>query len=77
MDVTRMTRLAQWNLYTLAENYPEYMDRYSITMERLKMVSQVHLRAAWQEACVPGLDSSVPGLGRSPREGKGHPLQCP
>ena len=32
MDVTRMTRLAHWNLYTLAENYPEYMDRYSITM---------------------------------------------
>ena len=32
-----MTRLAHWNLYTLAENYPEYMDRYSITMERLKM----------------------------------------
>ena len=37
MDVTRMTRLAHWKLYTLAENYPEYMDRYSITMERLKM----------------------------------------
>ena len=28
MDVTRMTRLAHWNLYTLAENYPEYMDNY-------------------------------------------------
>ena len=26
MDVTRMTRLAHWKLYTLAENYPEYMD---------------------------------------------------
>ena len=37
MDVTRMTRLAHWKLYTLAENYPEYMDRYSIMMERLKM----------------------------------------
>ena len=24
MDVTRMTRLAHWKLYTLAENYPEY-----------------------------------------------------
>ena len=34
MDVTRMTRLAHWKLYTLAENYPEYMDRYSIMMER-------------------------------------------
>ena len=31
-----MTRPARWNLYTLAENYPEYMDRYSITMERLR-----------------------------------------
>ena len=28
MDVTRMTRLAHWNLYTLAENYPEYMDSH-------------------------------------------------
>ena len=37
MDVTTMTRPARWNLYTLAENYPEYMDRYSITMERLRM----------------------------------------
>ena len=35
--VKMMTRLAHWKLYTLAENYPEYMDRYSITMERLKM----------------------------------------
>ena len=34
MDVTRMTRLAHWKLYTLAEKYPEYMDRYSIMMER-------------------------------------------
>ena len=25
MDVTRMTRLAHWKLYTLAENYPEYI----------------------------------------------------
>ena len=33
MDVMTMTRPARWNLYTLAENYPEYMDRYSITME--------------------------------------------
>ena len=41
MDVTRMTRLAHWKLYTLAENYPEYMDRYSITMERLKMAIHV------------------------------------
>ena len=32
-----MTRLAHWKLYTLAENYPEYMDRYPIMMERLKM----------------------------------------
>ena len=36
MDVMRMTRPARWNLYTLAENYPEYMDRYSITMEDLR-----------------------------------------
>ena len=42
MDVTRMTRLAHWNLYTLAENYPEYMDRYSITMERLKMAINIY-----------------------------------
>ena len=35
MDVMRMTRLAHWKLYTLAENYPEYMDRYSITMESM------------------------------------------
>ena len=34
MDVTRMTRLAHWKLYTLAENYPEYMHRYSIMTER-------------------------------------------
>ena len=34
MDVTRMRRLAHWKLYTLAEKYPEYMDRYSIMMER-------------------------------------------
>jgi len=37
MDVMRMTRLAHWKLYTMAEKYPEYMDRYSIAMERLKM----------------------------------------
>ena len=35
--LTMMTRLAHWKLYTLAENYPEYMDRYSIMMERPKM----------------------------------------
>ena len=34
MDVTRMKRLAHRKLYTLAEKYPEYMDRYSIMMER-------------------------------------------
>ena len=37
MDVMRMTRLAHWKLYTMAEKYPEYMDRYSIAIERLKM----------------------------------------
>ena len=37
MDVTRITRLAHWKFYTMAEKYPEYMDRYSIAMERLKM----------------------------------------
>ena len=34
MDVTRMTRLAHWKLYVIAEKYPEYMYRYSIVMER-------------------------------------------
>ena len=37
MDVTRMTRLAHWKLYTMAEKYPEYIDRYSIAMEIFKM----------------------------------------
>ena len=37
MDVMRMIRLAHWKLYTIAEKYPKYMDRYSITMERLKL----------------------------------------
>ena len=32
-----MTRLAHWKFYTVAEKDPEYMDRYSIAMERLKM----------------------------------------
>ena len=49
MDVTRMTRLAHWNLYTLAENYPEYMDRYSITMERLKMAIPWNASSIWNE----------------------------
>ena len=30
-------RLAHWKFYTVAEKDPEYMDRYSIAMERLKM----------------------------------------
>ena len=37
MDITRMTRLAHWKLYTIAEKYPEDMYRYPIVMERLKM----------------------------------------
>ena len=37
MDVTRMTRLAHMKLYTIAEKYPEYMYRYPIGMERLRM----------------------------------------
>ena len=37
MDVMRMTRLAHWKLYTIAEKYPKYMYRYSIVMERLKL----------------------------------------
>ena len=37
MDVTRMTRLTHWKLYTIAEKYAEYMYRYTIVMERLKM----------------------------------------
>ena len=37
MDITRMTRLAHWNLYAIAEKYPEDMYRYPIVMERLKM----------------------------------------
>ena len=49
MDVTRMTRLAHWKLYTLAENYPEYMDRYSITMERLKMAIPWNASSIWNE----------------------------
>ena len=34
MDVTRIIRLAHWKVYTLAEKYPEYTDRYSIMMEK-------------------------------------------
>ena len=49
MDVTRMTRLVHWKLYTLAENYPEYMDRYSITMERLKMAIPWNASSIWNE----------------------------
>ena len=37
MDVMRMTRLAHWKLYTIAEKYLEDMYRYPIAMERLKM----------------------------------------
>ena len=37
MDVMRMTRLAHWKLYTIAEKYPKYMYRYSIAMERLQL----------------------------------------
>ena len=32
-----MTTLAHWKFYSMAEKYAEYMDRYSIVMERLKM----------------------------------------
>ena len=31
-------RLAHWKFYTVAEKDPEYMDRYSIAMERLKTI---------------------------------------
>jgi len=32
--------------------------------------------AHWKEsACIPGDKDSIPGLGRSPREGNGNPLQ--
>ena len=37
MDATRMTRLAHWKLYMIAEKYPEDMYRYPIVKERLKM----------------------------------------
>ena len=49
MDGMRMTRLAHWKLYTLAENYPEYMDRYSITMERLRMAIPWNASSIWNE----------------------------
>ena len=49
MDVTRMTRLAHWKLYTMAEKYPEYMDRYSIAMQRLKMAIPWNESSIWNE----------------------------
>ena len=49
MDVTRMTRLAHWKFYTMAEKYPEYMDRYSIVMERLKMAIPWNASSIWNE----------------------------
>ena len=49
MDVTRMTRLAHWKFYTMAEKYPEYMDRYSITMERLTMAIPWNESSIWNE----------------------------
>ena len=49
MDVTRMTRLAHWKFYTMAEKYPEYMDRYSIAMERLKMAIPWNASWIWNE----------------------------
>ena len=47
--LTMMTRLAHWKLYTLAENYPEYMDRYSIMMERLKMAITWNASSIWNK----------------------------
>ena len=45
MDVTRMTRLAHWKLYTLAENYPEYMDIYN----ELDAINRLRNRIAHHE----------------------------
>ena len=57
MDVMTMTRLARWKLYTLAENCPEYMDRYSITMERLRMAIPWDASSIWNEDSI-GFDRS-------------------
>ena len=44
------------------------------TIEKLKMVFLI--QAGKESACNAGDLGSVPGLGRSPGEGKGYPLQC-
>ena len=42
-------RLAHWKFYTVAEKDPEYMDRYSIAMERLKMAIPWNASSIWNE----------------------------
>ena len=43
LGVCEDARLAHWKFYTVAEKDPEYMDRYSIAMERLKKIGRAHV----------------------------------
>ena len=45
-------------------------------MASLVAQSVKNLPATWEIACNAGDLGSIPGWGRSPREGKGNPLQC-
>lgn len=49
MDGMRMTRLAHWKWYMIAEKYPKAMDRDSIAMTRLQLAIPWNASAIWNE----------------------------